>query len=670
MKRHLRMIAAALAALMLLGSATVLFPAAAPAVKVKTTCKGDCGHYPLVILPGINDPQFYIADPNEEDGMKKDASGGRMQGSMFLLDMDNLVDAVLRDALWPLLKYAARGGKDDGSLLAGLTGVLESLFEWQRTDKEGKMIHDEFTVIKYPLSFAEIRKKNIDYNRDGECDVEYLYRCLPFQAATKIVGEDHAYFFMFEIFGDPMQNADDLNDFIQMVKKETGHDQVALCSVSLGGTILTTYVDKYKDKGDVAKIVNAVPLLDGTSMVSDLYGKKLKLFTDDYFLYNEMLPLLIGTSDEDRLLCSLLSLVLRVIPHDTLQDVLQMAVTAALDAQFKTNPQWWAMMRTKDYKALADEMIPKADYPVLRAKTDAFHKARANFADNIRYMIGKKGVEVNNVGGYNLSFSDFEPMMALLASDGKANADGMIDVESVTFGATVCAPGEKFPASYKQKVSSAKINPKYPDYSYISPDRNVDLSTALLPENTWLFYNMNHEDMGRNVAGVNLCVWLMTTDGANVHTDPVNHPQFGQNAPCKDIWRDYLPNIDKALDDYNNNGNPAGLTAAQVKALKDARALCQAAYEATVADKVQVETAITAARQALVDAGLRGAWQPEEQSWGDWLLELLTHAAADGLGALNEGAFKLMGGMGYTDYLWYLITYPFIWLWDSITGLF
>ena len=72
-----------------------------------------------------------------------------------------------------------------------------------------------------------------------------------------------------------MDSAANLNEYIQQVKKATGHDKVNLLNVSLGGTIFTAYLDAYGYK-DINQVVNAVSATDGSEIIADFLTRGAK----------------------------------------------------------------------------------------------------------------------------------------------------------------------------------------------------------------------------------------------------------------------------------------------------------------------------------------------------------------------------------------------------------
>ena len=213
---------------------------------------GDCGHAPVVVVPGINHSPTYLYDENDEPVLNKD--GKRIGGTLLILDTDNLVTVILKKLAWPLIKMLAT--QTDSGFPKAVYETVCDLFSIQKCDNEGNPINNLKTE-KYG-SLADMDKDTRDW----------AYRMIPMQKLTNIIGEDHVYFFTFNLVGSPMDSAANLNEYIQQVKKATGHDKVNLLNVSLGGTIFTAYLDAYGYK-DINQVVNAVAATDGSEIIAD-----------------------------------------------------------------------------------------------------------------------------------------------------------------------------------------------------------------------------------------------------------------------------------------------------------------------------------------------------------------------------------------------------------------
>jgi pimeloyl-ACP methyl ester carboxylesterase len=556
-----------------------------------------------------------------------------MISTTFIMDSGGIAETAVKEALLPLVKTLFTQ-KADPALAKALDKILHELFAVQRMDENGEPVND-IRLISYDMSYARAREQGIDYNENNTPDVEEFYHMIPTQNLASVIGEENMYYFAFNLYGDPMKNAVLLNDYIQMVKEQTGAPQVSLAAVSLGGSVMTAFSELYTDTRDVDKIINAAALLDGTSPVSDVFQKNLNLSGE--FLYNQLLPAVMGNEPGNAALGNLLNLLLRAFPYDALVNgILNPAFDSAIDAIFKFCPQWWALMRTGDYAKVAEKYLPAEEYPVLRSKIDAFFAARRNYGQNVAVMRGN-GIEINNIAAYGLAYDEYQPILAIAGSNGIVNSDGLIDVESATFGATAVSPRTQLPAEYREKK-----NPAYPAYSYISPDRSVDLSTCLLPDNTWLFAKTVHEFIGGNTAAMNLITKLLTTDGMNVHTDPENYPQYGGPADDRALKRTLLPGARAALESYYAGENAYGLPLQAVQELEALIAESETLRWLTVNDEAALDALTKKLQTVLEQYGV--IQKPAESSPVLPYLDVF-------MDSLNAFVSNQIGNMGYSDFL-------------------
>ena len=92
--------------------------------------------------------------------------------------------------------------------------------------------------------------------------------------------------------------------------------------------------------------------------------------------------------------------------------------------------------------------------------------------------------------------------------------DGTVDSKNSSFGATIAPYGETLSEDYLAKA----------DAKYISPDKTVDTSTCMFPDQTWMIRRFEHSD-GCATAD-DLIMKLLCYDGqATIETFP-EYPQF------------------------------------------------------------------------------------------------------------------------------------------------
>ena len=527
----------------------------------KTECGGDCDVSPVIILPGINHSPTYLYDENNEPYL--DADGNHVGGTLLILELSKLwgtLPALVISLLSTIMLQHSIG------LEQAAYKTAKAAFWVQECDNNGNHVNN-----------LQTQRWNHPISEMTEDDKEWLYRMIPLQRVEEAIGGDHIYMFTFNLVGDPMKSADELDKYIDMVKEQTGHDKVTLLPVSLGGTILTAYLDAYGHE-DLDQIVNVVACLNGTDIVADMMDRKWNL-ADEYF-YHEFIPPILG---DDATLGYLINIVLHIIPRAGVDAILTGAISAILDTMMINCPQIWAMIPSYRYDALAERYLKDPAKKELKAKTDRFQQARLNLENNILAAV-EDGVRVNTIAASNLDFGEQDyTFFAIVASASEHNSDGIINLSSTTVGATGAA-GDQTLADVNYTKNTKCTNP---DHNHVSPDNMVDVSTAALPENTWIFLEQHHE-VGNNDVVLNLVQAIIEGKVSNVNDDPENYPQFNYSCNTKYIRRWRIPD---AKDLLTNDEDEFELTPEQVAELEAAIAKGEEVLKATVVDQEKFKEA-------------------------------------------------------------------------------
>ncbi len=586
-------------------------------------CDGNCGRSPVVILPGINHSPTYLY--NEDNTSYLDADGNEVGGTLLILELSKLWGTLpkLVLSLLTTLTLQIPIGLEDAAYEAA-----SAAFWVQKCDENGNHINN-----------LQTKRWNHPISEMNEDDKDWLYTMIPLQAVEKEIGGDHIYMFTFNLVGDPMQSAKELDAYIDMVKEQTGHDKVTLLPVSLGGTILTAYLDAYgHDKVD--EIVNAVACLDGTDIVADMMERKWNL--TDEFLYHEFVPPILG---DDATLGYLINCVLHIIPRAGVEAILRGAISGVLDTMMINCPQIWAMVPSYRYDALAEKYLADApEKAQLKEKTDRFQQARLNLKQNILDAVAD-GVKVNTIAGANLAFGEQDyTFFGIVESAYDYNTDGIINLSSTTLGATGAPAGKTFDdIPYKQETYPQRycLNS---DHNHVSPDNKVDVSTSILPENTWIFLDQHHE-VGNNDVVLNLVKAILVGDVSSVNDDPVNYPQFNYSCNTKYIRRWRLPDAKNLLE--KDAKGEIVLPEEDKKELEAAIKDGEAVINATVVDAAKVKAAEDRLNAILAKYDLYT--YPEEPSKFDIFLD-------DSMKNLSKFLVGWLGGGNLIDWVFSPIT--------------
>lgn len=573
---------------------------------------GGCNYSPVIVLPGINHSPAYLYDKNGEPVMYN----GKHIGNTLLIPNEA---ALSRKAI---AKLAARALattllQANIGLDKAVYSLVADILKYQRCDSNGNHI-ENLRVQRWNHSLGKMTKKELDW----------VYRMVPMKSLVDEIGKDHVYFFTFNLVGDPMDSADELDKYIETVKAQTGHEKVTLLPVSLGGTILAAYLEKY-GHGKIDKIVNAVACLDGTDIAADFFAREWRL--ENEYLYHRFMAEIFAESKGKPTRGYLVNLLLHILPRSGVKALLSGAVSAILETLMLNCPQFWAMLPSYRYDALAERYL--SDNPVLKARTDSFQTARLNLKKNILDAVAD-GVSVNSIACANLDFGEeMYTYFNIVASAEKVNSDGIVNLSSATLGATGAAGSQTLVDVDCKKNTCCKN----PDHNHVSPDNMVDTSTAILPENTWIFLDQHHEVGGNDVV-LNLIKAIILGEVTDVNDNPEMYPQF--NGPCytQSIRRWKLPDA-KRVDQSN-------LSEEDKTELNAAIDECEAVLRLTVADRPRVEAAEKRLIAVLRKVGAEGYEniEPKKESPIDPVLEKTACA-------MSKGALFLFGGGSPVDRL-------------------
>ncbi|MGN1195182.1 MAG: hypothetical protein ACI4SB_06835 [Acutalibacteraceae bacterium] len=450
---------------------------------------------PVVLIHGFGQNTTYAL--NSDGSRKTNLSGDYVTGWPLTLDVFALIKNVL-----PSLIKAIITRKDSGLSAAMEKGACEALSVLEK-DSEGNYVTPfEVPCLEYPFSEMTEEEK------------ESCYEHIPIQEIGQIADESRVYYFGYDTFGDVTATAEKLHNYIHdVVLAQTGADKVSLCPISLGGTIAVEYLDKYpEDYKLIKKIVYVVPAIDGSDIVGDLLTDNLSIYTDDDTLYNRLMVSFMG----DSFTAYLVNLALRLLPSSVLKDAVRGLAKGAAETLVQPCTQMWALCPTEYYEQARSIWLEDEEFAAVAAKVDSYMQARANFESNQNKLIAS-GAQVYDIVCYG---NELYP----LSKDYRTtNADGLIDAESTSMGATFAPLGTTFSETYVQAGTYCSD----PTHNHISPDRTVDPTTGLLPDTTWYFNGQKHESLAGDDVCIKLAVQLLCDDNMkNVYSNPDAYPQF------------------------------------------------------------------------------------------------------------------------------------------------
>ena len=285
------------------------------------------------------------------------------------------------------------------------------------------------------------------------------------------VAPDSELTFSYDWREDPFKTAADLNDFINEVCARAGVPQVNIRAHSYGGVVLVTYLTLYGNEKIRGAVFDSTAIY-GEAYTGDLMKGELQLDAkalEDYLNYafdgseySELLQEVLRSARVIGLTDALVRLGDELLANQGER------VQRELLMPMYTN--WlpiWAMVPDEDVDAamhyVFDELCADQDRSVFRPYKTETLKA-LNESANV-YVLVRTG------------FSSLP-----LTPSGSNLSDGTVDTKYSSFGATTADFGKMLPAD----VIASR------DPAYISPEKDIDASTCLFPEQTWFLRGAKH----------------------------------------------------------------------------------------------------------------------------------------------------------------------------------
>lgn len=517
---------------------------------------------PVIFIHGMGQNDTYLLDEN--GNRKLNAKGEVMTGWPLQID----IMALIRNAL-PGLLASVFTRKDNGFSEGMEKGTYAALSNVEK-DKEGNYL-TPVEVPCFPYSFAQMSE-----DEKAQC-----YSHIPIQELTDIIGEEDVYYFGYDTFGSVSDTADKLHWYINdIVLPQTGAEKVTICPISLGGTVAVQYLEKYpQDYSLIKRALFFVPAIDGSDIIGDILTYNLSFLHDDETLYENLLVTLLG----DSFGAYLINMVLRILPSDVLKSGLRGLAKGLIEVAIRSCTQMWALCPDAYYAEARELWLTDDTYSVIRDEVDAYMTARANVEENLN-KLQAEGAEIFNLVSYGVE------LFPVCRDYRTTNADGIIDSNSTSFGATFADLGTTFPEDYTPAGTYCT------EHNHISPDRTVDPSTCLFPCRTWFIKGQPHERLASNDAAISLSVQLLCDDNMkDVYSNPEDYPQYNGYRLTKDY---------KNSRDMWQEADKTGLSQEQINAVNEAIVNADALLNETIVDTEAWAKAEADFNSALIGAGL------------------------------------------------------------------
>ena len=289
---------------------------------------------------------------------------------------------------------------------------------------------------------------------------------------------------------DPCDIADDLNAYIEAIKEVTGYGKVHLVSRCLGCNIASAYLAEYGWGSIITNVFFAGAQM-GYNFVGELFAGKYDFDPDSIARYEEETYVNEDGSEEGAELVKALISYMNVmgtlgfgtdVAMRVFNNVKDRIAPRLLLDTYATCPGYWSMVNDENYedaKAFIFGDEANTTYAKLVQKTDAYHYNVMNNEKTMLTRMRAEGVKMGIICKYGFQTPPF------IQSSGQLS-DNRIEVSAQSMGATCAEAGSMLSTDHiLQLTSSGRAK-------YLSPDKMIDGSTALFPDNTWYIKNLLH----------------------------------------------------------------------------------------------------------------------------------------------------------------------------------
>ena len=289
-----------------------------------------------------------------------------------------------------------------------------------------------------------------------------------------------------------------MHQYIEDVKFVTGAEKVALYGRCLGSNVVAAYMQKY-DGENVCEVIHYASAFYGATQCSKLFTGELFLHPDgiNRYVYDIDLEIDMYLKEFIQAFVTLLNKtygldIVSWAVENVLKDIYLDIFPRIMIESYGTFPGYWSMVSIDDFDKAMETVFYGSDtdeYSELIKKIETYRNTvQLTFEETVESQ-KEKGIEFSNIVKYGLQ-------TVPITKNSDVLSDATVTVAESGFGATATLVDETFSDEYINKAIENQT------VRYISPDRQIDASTCLLPDTTWFIKNLYHKDFPSCVNGL------------------------------------------------------------------------------------------------------------------------------------------------------------------------
>ncbi len=393
---------------------------------------------------------------------------------------------------------AVFGGMD--GMVDAVCDFVSDLFSDMACDKNGDSVAN-VSVVEYPLAMSNYPEALAALKESGTCEPGVVA-----EAADR-VGAENVYYVTYDWRLDPYTVAKKINDRVELALEESGSDKVDIICCSLGGVMTLAYLDEYGyDKVESCVFLSST--IYGSYVANDALGGRVGF---DEVILNNFLAYAVP---DMQVLWTILDFTgitgaLINFANNITETYKAEIYKGTMRDNFGTMPGLWAMVQPEDYEDAKKFVFGEDadEYAGLIKRIDKFQQFRLGRDEFIKKMMAD-GVSVSVVTSYNA------PVVPVYERS-YVNGDMVLETELMSAGATVAPYGKTLGDDYVPEIPGK-----------LSPDKVIDASTCLLPENTWFIKDAPHVPCTYGSELAEMLFWLLSYEGQPTVSTNELYPQF------------------------------------------------------------------------------------------------------------------------------------------------
>ena len=329
--------------------------------------------------------------------------------------------------------------------------------------------------------------------------------------AVETYGADKVYYYNYDWRIDPYIHAQRLNELIETAKRDNNAQKVNLACCSMGGILTVSYLYKY-GAASLHRVLFVSSTFCGTYVTGDLLNGRVKVYGD---LLYEFIVTRMGVSKTTAFFLKianrlgLFKAVAKLANDVLIPKIKDHVFDAYMRDMFGTMPIVWALTQPEDLDGALDYLFHgKEDkYQTVIGLANQYREMNLQRNDMLKQM-QKNGLEIIVAASYEL------PVVPVYES-GNMQGDTVLESPLMLGGATMSLLHETLPDDYTPL-----------DKRYFSPDREVDLSTAVFPETTWALKGVPHVFTSYGTDCQEMLMWMLNEKTCPTVFTSEKYPQF------------------------------------------------------------------------------------------------------------------------------------------------